>query len=253
MARIRSVHPGLASDEAFMSMSMPCKAAWPLLWTECDDNGVFEWKPIVLKARIFPADNVDFSTILAELEALECVKRVMVEGKPYGVVRNFGKYQRPKNPSYRYALPDEHRLYAGFSDSPPPALPQPSPSPTEKPPQRKEGIGIGREEERERERASAPATAVSPKSVRGTRLPADWRPTDDDMAFATSVGFSTSQAEAEFSKFRDYWIAKAGAGGVKSDWPATARNWMRRASETRGTGPPRVATLKFSMPSAKAG
>ena len=141
MARIRSVHPGLASDEAFMSMSMACKAAWPLLWTECDDNGVFEWKPIVLKARIFPADNVDFAAVLAELESLECIKRVIVEGKTYGIIRNFGKFQRPKNPSYRYELPKEHRLFAGFSDSPPPALPQPSGSPTENPPQMKEGGG----------------------------------------------------------------------------------------------------------------
>ena len=66
MARIRSVHPGMASDEIYMSMSITAKAAWPLLWTECDDNGIFEWKPIVLKARIFPADAVDFAAILAE-------------------------------------------------------------------------------------------------------------------------------------------------------------------------------------------
>lgn len=57
---------GLSSDEAFMSMSMTAKAAWPLLWTECDDNGVFEWKPVVLKARIFPGDSLDFDSILAE-------------------------------------------------------------------------------------------------------------------------------------------------------------------------------------------
>jgi hypothetical protein len=130
-----------------MSMSMAAKAAWPLLWTECDDNGVFEWKPIVLKARIFPADNIDFAGILAELETLNCVRRVEIEGKPYGVVRNFGKYQRPKNPSYRFPLPEEHRLFAGFSGSPTPALPQPSGSPTEKAPQMKEGIGEGRGEE----------------------------------------------------------------------------------------------------------
>jgi hypothetical protein len=74
MARIRSIHPGLTSDEAYMSMSMTAKAAWTPLWMQCDDHGIFEWKPIVLKALIFPADNVDFSTVLAELEKLGCVR-----------------------------------------------------------------------------------------------------------------------------------------------------------------------------------
>lgn len=151
MARIRSVHPGLASDEAFMSMSMAAKAAWSLLWTECDDAGVFEWKPIVLKARIFPADNVDFTAVLAEYEALNCVRRVELEGKAYGVVRNFGKFQRPKNPSYRF--PDGARdpeftsVRVGGGDNPPPALPQPTPRAPEIPPQMKEEGGRKGEEE----------------------------------------------------------------------------------------------------------
>lgn len=145
MARIRSVHPGLTSDESYMSMSMTCKAAWPILWTECDDHGIFEWKPIVLKARIFPADNVDFSEVLAELVELDCVRQFEVGGKSFGIVRNFGKFQRPKNPSYRYSLPIELQEYACFkaanSSSPSPVLTQSYPTTAEKSPQMKEEGG----------------------------------------------------------------------------------------------------------------
>jgi hypothetical protein len=35
----------------------------------------------------------------------------------------------------------------------------------------------------------------------------------------------------EHAKFCDYWRAQAGAKGRKSDWPATWRNWMRRAAD----------------------
>jgi hypothetical protein len=43
---------------------------------QCDDHGIFEWKPIVLKALIFPADNVEFwQKFLAELERLGCVQQ----------------------------------------------------------------------------------------------------------------------------------------------------------------------------------
>ena len=35
--------------------------------------------------------------------------------------------------------------------------------------------------------------------------------------------------QATFLEFKDYWIAKAGKDGCKTDWEATWRNWVRRA------------------------
>jgi hypothetical protein len=155
MARIRSVHPGLTSDEAYMSMSMTAKAAWTPLWMQCDDHGIFEWKPIVLKALIFPADNVDFAAVLSELEKLGCVRRLDIQGRPHGVVRNFAKYQRPKNPSYRHfkpeELPAEVGSYIAIKGATTPVLPQPSPSAIENHPQMKEEGGrrkVDKEESR---------------------------------------------------------------------------------------------------------
>lgn len=161
MARIRSIHPGLTSDESYMSMSMIAKAAWTPLWMQCDDHGIFEWKPIVLKALIFPADNVDFAAVLGEFEKLDCVRRITIDGKQYGLVRNFAKYQRPKNPSYRHFkadnIPSDVASYIGVKGSPPPALPQLSGSPTENTPQMKEEGG-SREEEEVDSRSVADAT-----------------------------------------------------------------------------------------------
>lgn len=130
-----------------MTMSMAAKAAWPLLWTECDDHGIFEWKPIVLKARIFPADNLDFAAILAEYVELGCVVRVECEGKPYGLIRNFGKFQKPKNASYKHPWREEYGRFTGLSSrdygSPTPALPHEGVKTTEKPSLMEEGVGVG--------------------------------------------------------------------------------------------------------------
>jgi hypothetical protein len=62
---------------------------------------------------------------------------------------------------------------------------------------------------------------------RGERLSPDWSPTDADRAFARDLGWSNSQIDSEAANFRDYWIAKPGAGGCKLDWPATWRKWVR--------------------------
>lgn len=39
-------------------------------------------------------------------------------------------------------------------------------------------------------------------------------------------------------RFVDYWRGISGSKGVKLDWTATWRNWLRRESEQRRTGRP---------------
>lgn len=116
MARIRSIHPGLFTDEAFVSVSLAARLLLPGLWTEADDHGVFEWKPLGLKMKIFPADNLDVAALLVELEGADIIKRFSTEGREYGLVRNFCKYQRPKKPVYAFHLPDKLKEFAGFEE-----------------------------------------------------------------------------------------------------------------------------------------
>jgi uncharacterized protein YdaU (DUF1376 family) len=65
---------------------------------------------------------------------------------------------------------------------------------------------------------------------RGSRLPDDWMP---DEVFARSEGLSASEAVREGEKFRDYWNGQPGQKGVKLDWQATWKNWVRKAADDR--------------------
>jgi len=116
MSRIRSIHPGLFTDEAFMQASPNARLLLIGIWTEAWDDGVFEKKPLTLKAKIFPADNVDVSELLTELEALGFFQTFTVSGKSYGAVRNFRKFQRPKKPNSSGLLTDELRNYVAITD-----------------------------------------------------------------------------------------------------------------------------------------
>jgi uncharacterized protein YdaU (DUF1376 family) len=75
--------------------------------------------------------------------------------------------------------------------------------------------------------------AASPKP-RGCRLPAEWTPGAELIAFAIREGFTEREADQIAAKFRDYWTAQPGKAGVKLDWPATWRNWVRNEAERRG-------------------
>lgn len=71
----------------------------------------------------------------------------------------------------------------------------------------------------------------------GTRLPSDWKPSAEDLVFARKERPDLDH-QAEADKFRDYFIAAPGAKGRKADWPATWRNWIRRADAPKGGAGP---------------
>jgi DNA-binding transcriptional MocR family regulator len=82
---------------------------------------------------------------------------------------------------------------------------------------------------------SAPKGASSPKGDlprKGSRLPEGWDPAEQTIAWAKQNHPSVN-LRAEHESFTDYWRAKAGRDAVKTDWDATWRNWIRRATTDR--------------------
>lgn len=79
---------------------------------------------------------------------------------------------------------------------------------------------------------------VPPPSTKGARLPEHFEPSEAD---ALATGLDRRAIAEERLKFRDYWRAQPGQRGVKTDWPATWRNWCRKAAADRGLKPPAKA------------
>lgn len=115
MPRIRSLHPGQWTDEAFVSCSMPARLLAIAIRNIADDNGVFCWKPITLKMQLFPADNVDVPALLAELVESGQVVAFDEGGAKYGAIRNFRRWQRPEKPKGLFPFPDRLRSYVALS------------------------------------------------------------------------------------------------------------------------------------------
>lgn len=111
MARIRSTFPGQWTDEDFVACQPLARLLAIGLRNEADDQGVFEWKPLGLKMKLMPVDNVDMNDLLTDLEAHQQVKAFTVNGKAYGAIRNFVKYQKPKKPTKVHPLPTELRSW----------------------------------------------------------------------------------------------------------------------------------------------
>lgn len=86
-----------------------------------------------------------------------------------------------------------------------------------------------------------PVPKPAPRTT-GTRLTEDWKPSPDTITWTRGFGPHVD-ITAEWAKFQDYWMSRAGAGARKVDWDRTWKNWVRKADEdarrrvTRTAGP----------------
>lgn len=229
MARIRTIKPDFFRHEELQDL----EAAYPgqylmlvfaALWGHCDKEGRFLWKPRSLKLDILPFLDFDLDASLVLLREAGLVKQYEIDGVLYGEVPTFTEHQRisgkeAQEPA-KYPVPIAY-------------LPSASQGSIREAAVKHSGLqeGKGREEEGNEEGKGEGATAspsLPAPNAKGTRLPDDWEPSPILLAWAESVfpGFDTT---GETEKFRDWARSAPGQKGVKRDWDAAWRNWMRRS------------------------
>jgi uncharacterized protein YdaU (DUF1376 family) len=83
------------------------------------------------------------------------------------------------------------------------------------------------------------------KNKRGSRLSPDLSFPDEWFDFLVKERPELN-AQQTFAKFMDYWIAQAGQKGVKLDWFATWRNWVRSTHAPKQNP---ADIVRFTVPS----
>ncbi len=115
MARIRSVHPGMWTDENFVGLSADAQVLLIGLGTEADDFGLFEWKPITLRMRLRPTKDGPVEPFLQELESANWLRRYEINGRKLCAIRNFAKWQNPRFPKNTIPFTSEIGKYVGLT------------------------------------------------------------------------------------------------------------------------------------------
>lgn len=214
MARIRSIHPGVYTDEAWASVSIPARWFAKGICTEADDNGVFEWKPLGLKMRIFPADNIDVPALLDELQSAGIVMAFTEKGKKYGAIRNFCRYQRPRKPKAWFPINVEVRKFVDIGAS----GTEPDEHDDEPVPQKSE--------------LDAPeAEAVQPKSENPPQME-DGRGRREDGA--SNAHASSEREGAEIDHFEELWKSYPHHPG-RSSRPKALTAWAGVSEDLKPT------------------
>lgn len=123
--RIRTVKPEFYIHEylydAEKDFDLPLRLAFSGLWTCCDREGRFEWRPRTLKAAILPHDDIDFSRVLDALMSRGFVVKYRVNDKHYGCIPSWKNHQVINNRERLSVLPEPTEKSisdAGFDASP---------------------------------------------------------------------------------------------------------------------------------------
>ena len=217
MARIRSVHPSLFTDEAWVSCSPLARIFYIGLWTDADDQGLFEWKPLQLKMRLLPGDGADAAVLLAELEAVDLIQAYETDGKRFGAIKDFRKFQRPQKPNAIHPITEKIGEYVGLSATDSKPVSEQSLTSTVKAPQMEDGGGEDK----------------NPPTPQGARRKPE-RPLPDGCPSAELISSMQNEAREvganadmafEARQFRDWWLSK---DGRQRDWDACWRKWARK-------------------------
>ena len=122
MGRIRTVKPELFKHEDLFDLEqqsgLPIRTAFMGLFTCCDKEGRFKWRPRALKLDILPYDEIDFSRVLDALMTRGFVVKYEVEGEFFGFIPTFSKHQVINNRESDSELPaPDESLYISMTST----------------------------------------------------------------------------------------------------------------------------------------
>jgi len=89
-------------------------------------------------------------------------------------------------------------------------------------------------------RLAEPGDLPATSTERGSRLPADWQPSDIDRQFAARKGLSPPEVDRAAEHFRAHYHAQAGPNARRANWSAAWSKWVLnevdRREERHGLG-----------------
>lgn len=101
MAKIRTIKPELFRHaelfEAEQEIELPLRLAFMGLFTCCDREGRFKWRPKELKLDVFPYDDIDMANVLDALVSYGFIVKYQVDHCLYGCIPSWHNHQRINN------------------------------------------------------------------------------------------------------------------------------------------------------------
>jgi hypothetical protein len=124
--RIRSIKPQFWINEKLGTVSREARLLYIGLWNLSDDRGVFECRPLRIKAQLYPYDeDINSDDVSGWLKELNDINKIVIFKEStnyYGYIPTFLEHQEIKKPSqwtFSKKLPDESSIIKELPTSTP--------------------------------------------------------------------------------------------------------------------------------------
>jgi len=212
MARIRTVKPELFKHEELFelekSSKLPIRISFIGLFTCCDREGRFKWRPRALKFDIIPYDDCDFSRVLDALMTSGFIVKYTSNGESFGYIPSFKKHQVINNRESKSNLPEPTSGLVLDASSTRESRDDHAPS----------GEGKGREGKEYSETSFLEFWSAYPKKVSKPDALKAWKKINPDAELKEKI-----LSSVELSKQSKDWIKE---NGEFIPYPAT---WLNKA------------------------
>lgn len=112
MPRIRTIKPDFFTSDTVSSLRLRTRLTWVGLWTHCDDYGRCRDNVKLIKAAVWPLDDVslrDIESDITDLDSAGVLFRYAVGDKRYIQITNWEEHQKVDRPS-KSAIPAPSEL-----------------------------------------------------------------------------------------------------------------------------------------------
>jgi hypothetical protein len=116
MGRIRTIKPEFFTHfdlfDAEQESALPLRVAYAGLWTCCDREGRFKWRPRELKLAVLPYDDCDFSRVLDALLTRGFIVSYASDGEQFGCIPSWKAHQfiNNKEPASHIPQPPQNQI-----------------------------------------------------------------------------------------------------------------------------------------------
>jgi len=210
----RIVRELILTSDRVDSLDNPTEVFYRRLMSKVDDYGRYDARPSILRTSLFPlrVDRVreaDCTRWLAACQKAGLIVLYSHAGKPYLEMADTGWQVRSES---KFPAPpkDVENICAQVQTTAHLVV----------------DVGVVVDDEKQGAPPTAPPAAKL--DAKGSRIPADWQASPEELAWAKAKRPDLDIPE-ELEKFRDYWLAVPGAKGRKTSWALTWKTWVRNA------------------------
>lgn len=229
--RARNLKPDFFKNEKLAELPPLTRLLFQAYWCMADSRGVVEYRPKRIKAEALPYDNCDIHDMTLQLVTCNFLQlHEIPTGEQFIKVVNFEKHQHPhpnevKRADQPYKVLENNESFLAITCNDKSLTSQASSlNPSSLNPSSISLCAVEKSTDAKMEKPTK-------NTKRGERLTPDWKLSQEMGEWAEQQGLDSKTIIQQRDSFRDYWIAKAGEAGVKLDWDATWRNWIRKYIE----------------------